>query len=532
MLHGNECFAQRLASFYNAPTLSHHARALDGVFVKVKVAGPAVGETRRWAAVCLTDPEFVPAIEVRMAAVVQGCGPVASVEAKVQRKELPVGSPSNASSTVPQPVALLRRLIQFDTTNPPGRVAECISFIDGLLTDAGIQTTILALDDAHPNLIARLPGRGDAPPLLLYGHVDVVTTANQSWQHPPFAAEVADGFVWGRGALDMKGAVAMMLTALLRAKADGLVPPSDVLLALVCDEETLGENGAKFLVEQHADLFDGVRYAIGEVGGFTLYVGGRRFYPIMVAEKQVCWLQATVRGPGGHASMPARGGAMARLARLLARLDRRRLPVHVTPASRLMLTTMADALGGPTGLLLGRLLNPLLTDRVLDLLGERGRIFDSLLHNTVCPTILHASDKINVIPGTVSVELDGRLLPGYGPDDLTAEVMRLAGSDVALEVVQYEPGPAEPDMGLFDTLSGVLREADPAGIPVPTLVPGVTDGRVFSRLGIQTYGFMPMQLPEGLSFTQTIHGADERIPVEAVDFGAGAIYALLQRFGG
>ncbi|MFL7810024.1 MAG: peptidase M20, partial [Anaerolineae bacterium] len=153
-------------------------------------------------------------------------------------------------------------------------------------------------------------------------------------------------------------------------------------------------------------------------------------------------------------------------------------------------------------------------------------------HNTVCPTILHASDKINVIPGTVSVELDGRLLPGYGPDDLIAEVTHLVGSDVALDVVQYEPGPAEPNMGLLNTLAGVLREADPAGIPVPTLVPGVTDGRVFARLGIQTYGFTPVQLPEDLSFAQTIHGADERIPVEGVDFGADAIYALLQRFGG
>ena len=442
-----------------------------------------------------------------------------------------MGPASHGSANDLQPVELLQKLIRFDTTNPPGNVTECISFIDGLLTDAGVQTTILAREAERPNLIARLPGEGNAPPLLLYGHVDVVTTANQQWQHPPFEGRVADGFVWGRGALDMKGAIAMMLTAFLRAKADNLALPGDVVLTFVCDEETLGSCGARFLVEEHADLFDGIRYAIGEFGGFTFYVAGHRFYPIMVAEKQACWMKATVRGLGGHGSRPVRGGAMARLARLLAQLDKRRLPVHITPAARLTIRAMADAIGGPTGLILGQLLNPALTDRVLDLLGERGRVFDPGLHNTVSPTILHGSDKVNVIPSAVSVELDGRLLPGYGPDDLVAELAYLVGNDVAFEVIQSEPGPAEPDMGLFDTLAGILRQADPDGIPVPLLLPATTDGRLFSRLGIQTYGFTPMQLPEDLNFTQTIHGTDERIPVEAVGFGADAIYALLQRFG-
>jgi len=429
------------------------------------------------------------------------------------------------------PVELLQKLIRFDTTNPPGQESACISFVAGLLNEAGIPARVLAKVPARPNLVARLPGRGQAPPLLMYGHVDVVTTEHQPWEVPPFEGRIQDGFVWGRGALDMKGGVAMMLSAFLRAKADGLEPPGDVILALVCDEEALGAFGAKFLVEEHPDEFKGVRYAIGEFGGFTLYVGARRLYPIQVAEKQACSVRATVRGPGGHGSLPVRDGAMAKLGRLLQQLNGRRLPVRITPAARLMLGEMAAALGGVTGLMLRGLLNPGLTNGILNLLGERGRIFDPVLHNTVSPTILRGSEKFNVIPSEVAVELDGRLLPGCRPDDMIDELRQIAGGDVELEVVNYDPGPAtEPDMGLFGVLAGVLREADPDGIPVPMLLTAVTDARLFSRLGIQTYGFLPMQLPADFSFQNTIHAANERIPVGAVEFGSDAIFNLLGRF--
>jgi acetylornithine deacetylase/succinyl-diaminopimelate desuccinylase-like protein len=441
-------------------------------------------------------------------------------------------SAGNISSIYQRPAELLQRLIQFDTTNPPGNEAECISFIKGLLTEAGIGATILARAPERPNLIARLPGQGNATPLLLYGHVDVVTTKNQQWHQPPFEGKVVDGFVWGRGALDMKGGVAMMLAAFVRAKVEGLSLPGDVVFTIVSDEEAFGDFGARFLVENHSDLFDGIRYAIGEFGGFSFYVGKQRFYPIMVAEKQFCWLRATARGLGGHGSLPVRGGAMARLSQLLQKLDKHRLPAHVTPVARLMCKTMASSVGGLTGLILGQLTNPLLTDCVLNLLGERGRVFDPLLHNTVSATILHGSDKINVIPCEVSVEMDGRLLPGCGPDDMVAELRQLFDNNIEMEIIRYDPGPSEPDMGLFDSLTDILREADPDGIAVPLLLSGVTDGRFFSRLGIQTYGFLPMLLPEDFNFSQSIHAADERIPLDAVNFGANAIYKLLQRFRG
>ena len=428
-----------------------------------------------------------------------------------------------------RPAELLQRLIQFDTTNPPGNETEIIAFINKLLTDAGVPTQILAKAPHRPNLIARLKGRGDAPPLLLQGHVDVVTTEGQTWQVPPFEGRIADGYVWGRGALDMKGGVTMMLSSILRARAEGLTPPGDIILAILADEEAGSDMGAKFLVEEHPELFEGVRYAIGEFGGFTFYVGDQRFYPIQVAEKQICWMKATVRGPAGHGSRPIRGGAMARLGEMLLKLDRHRLPVHVTPVPRQMFGTMADALGGVTGVVLRQLLSPRLADRIIDLLGERGRLFDAMLHNTVSPTIVRGGEKINVIPSKVTVELDGRLLPGQTPEDMVRELRAIVGDEVELEVLRHDPGPPEPDMGWFDDLAAILRELDPEGVPTPLLQVGVTDARFFARLGIQTYGFLPLKLPPDFDFASTIHAANERVPVEAIEFGAEALYRAIQR---
>jgi acetylornithine deacetylase/succinyl-diaminopimelate desuccinylase-like protein len=436
----------------------------------------------------------------------------------------------NPSLIHTRPVELLQKLIQFDTTNPPGIEVECITYINDLLKSAGFETTLLAKDPKRPNLITRLKGRGEAPPLMLYGHVDVVTTANQSWTHPPFEGKIVDDYLWGRGTLDMKGGVAMMIAALLRAKAEGLEPAGDVVLAILSDEEAYGDYGAKFLVEEHPEHFEGIRFALGEIGGFTMWINGKRFYPIQVAEKQICLMKATVQGQGGHGALPVRGGAMAKLSRLLQLLDTHWLPPHVTPVARKMFKTVASEVGGVTGLLLGSLTNPIFTDPLLKLIGERGELFTTMLHNTVSPTILHGSDKINVIPSQVSVEIDGRLLPGYTPEDMISELRAMVGNQVTFEVIRHDPGPSEPDMGLFDTLDDILQSADPGSIPIPMLMSGVTDGRFFSRLGIQTYGYLPMKLPEGFEYSPTIHAANERIPVEAVEFGTNAMYQVLQRF--
>ncbi|MFN2152763.1 MAG: M20/M25/M40 family metallo-hydrolase [Anaerolineales bacterium] len=429
------------------------------------------------------------------------------------------------------PLEILQTLIQFDTTNPPGNEYLAIDWARNYLADAGIESQIYAKDPQRPNLIARLKGNGSAPPLLLQGHVDVVTTAGQDWEHPPFGGEIHNGYIWGRGALDMKSAVAMMMAAFLKAHQDQTSLPGDVILCLLADEEAGGDYGAKFLVEEHPHLFEGVRFALGEAGGFSLGIMGKTFFPIMVAEKQICWMKLTLHGPAGHGSMIHRGGAMAQLGQILRILDRQRLPVHISQPVREMFNGIANGLSFPANLLVRQMLNPRLTDRILGLLGASGKLFEPLFHNTVNATILHASDKINVIPAEISLELDGRLLPGQTPENMKQELRAMLGENFDLEVVRHDAGPAEPDMGLFPILTEILRQREPDGHPVPLVMMGVTDARFFSKLGIQTYGFTPMQLPLDFKFAELAHAANERIPVEAMDFGTQAIFDVLQRFG-
>jgi acetylornithine deacetylase/succinyl-diaminopimelate desuccinylase-like protein len=284
-------------------------------------------------------------------------------------------------------------------------------------------------------------------------------------------------------------------------------------------------------VEEHPELFQGIKYAIGEFGGFSFNLGRRRFYPIMVAEKQVCHLRVTFKGTGGHASLVQGNNPMAALAQFLQRVQSRQLPTHVTPEARMMFQAIGKHLAPPARLGMAALLNPRSTALTLKLLGARGRTFGPLFRNTVNPTIVRGGEQINVVPGEVSVDLDGRILPRFSPDQLVSEIAAMAGTDATIEVLSHDPGLQHNDMGLFDTLSGVLQESDPEGIPVPMLMPAATDGRLFARLGIQTYGFLPMLLPPTLDFAAVIHGPDERVPVDAINFGADAVYRLLQRYG-
>lgn len=430
------------------------------------------------------------------------------------------------------PADLLRRLIRFDTTNPPGNESECVKWVKSLCDDAGLETKVVAKATERPNLLVRAPGRGAAPPLLLQGHVDVVTTEGQSWRHDPFAAELVDGEIWGRGALDMKGGVAMMLGAILRLAASEEPPAGDVLLCVLADEEALGTYGARFLVEEHPELFAGVRHALGEFGGARTEIAGLPTYPIQVGEKQVCWTRAILRGPGGHGSLPLRDGAMAKLGRFLTALNAERLPVHVTEIPRAMIEDLAAALpaGGPE--LAAALLDPEQTDATLDALGDAAVTLDPMFHNTVNATVVRGGGKVNVVPSEVELDLDCRLLPGQTADDLFGELEQLAGGEVELEAVNYEPGAPQADLSLMPLLSDILVGADPEAVPLPMLMPGVTDGRFFARLGIQTYGFLPMRLPADMKFTSLIHAADERVPAEEVRWGADRMHQVLERYRG
>lgn len=427
-----------------------------------------------------------------------------------------------------KPEKILRRLIRYNTTNPPGNEKDCILWIKKILDEAGLDTIVVAKDPQRPNLIARLAGRGETLPILLYGHVDVVAAGEADWSVDPFAGEEKDGWVWGRGALDMKGGIAMMLSAILQLKTTGIKPAGDIIFAAVSDEEAGSEYGAGFLVSQHAEFFKGVRYAIGEFGGFPMYVGKKCFYLIQTGEKQRCWMKAKLTGSGGHGSQRHTGGTMAALGRIIRTFDRNRLPVHVTPIVRDMIQGMAKELPFYQNIILNGIIRPCLTDLILDRIGERGKLFDPLLHNTVNITMVSGGEKINVVPSEISFYIDGRILPGISTEQMIREIRQLAGDDFTIEIVQHDPSPPKPDMGLFSKLAGAVEKAHPGSKALPFLLPGVTDAAFFSKIGIQTYGFLPMNLPADFQFSRYIHAADERVPVASLHFGTDILSGVIR----
>ena len=428
-------------------------------------------------------------------------------------------------------VDLLRELIRFDTTNPPGNEEACVAHIESLLRDHGIESDRFEQVPGRPNLVAHHAGANGGPPLVLYGHVDVVTTAGQPWTKPPFGGELAEGYVWGRGALDMKSGVAMCVAAFVTAHEAGSQTP--LRLVILSDEENGGDVGAKFLSLEHPDALGGAKHALGEFGGATQWIAGKRFYPIQVAEKQICWLQARVRGKGGHAALGVKGSAMAKLGDVLRTLDRRQPPVHIIPLVREWFEAMAAELPRGPALLLRRMLDPRTADLAARAMGKHGRSLSRVIRNTASPTIVRGGDKINVIPREVELEIDGRILPGQTPDDLIRELHDLVGRrDVEFEVVRHDPGPPEPDLSFYEPLADILRELDPGSIPVPMLQAGVTDARFLCRAGVQTYGYLPLKLPADFEAFPLVHNADERVPADALGFGVEAISRAIERYRG
>ncbi|MFJ6798042.1 M20/M25/M40 family metallo-hydrolase [Streptomyces sp. NPDC091268] len=442
------------------------------------------------------------------------------------------------ASSLLDPVPLLQDLIRIDTVNPPGDEGRLVAHLERLLIAEGITDyKVVGPSAERTNLVVRFPGRGEAPPLLLHAHSDVVPVTGQQWTHPPFEGRLVDGEVWGRGAIDMKGGLAMMLAALFRLRERGERPAGDVILAVVADEEDGSGAGAGYLVENHPELFEGVRCAIGEEGGAGIELAGIRFHPIVVAEKRPGWLRLTLRGPGGHASrLAAPGNPMARLGAVLGALSGVRLPRHQMPAADRMLAALAGALPEPLAGAVARLREDGAADAPPSGLPQAEALqLDSVLRHTVNPTVVRTGHKINMMPAEITVDLDGRILPGeFEVADLVAEIRALIGDDIPVELLHEDPRVrpeliAEPEFGAFyHRLEAVLRAADPDAVPLPMMSPATTDATVFARLGIRCYGWLPLLLPAGAEHRRLLHCADERIPVDALEFGTRCLTELLR----
>lgn len=435
------------------------------------------------------------------------------------------------ASDPPPATEIAQRLVTMRTVNPPGDEAAAQRYLSSLIESAGIDVDIRERTLGRPNLIARLPGRGERPPVVLHGHVDVVGVDGQQWHDDPFAGTVRDGVLHGRGTLDMKSGVAMLTHAFLQTAVDGVVPAGDIVLVAAVDSESGGADGMAFLLDQHPAIFDGARYAIGEFGGFPLYAFGRTFYRIGVAQKRYAHLRVHLRGRGGHGSRPATGTVVGALGRTLARIDDATLPYRQTAVAVRVIGAIADAVAPDDAQRLRRLLDPAQFDEAVAGLGPHRATFEALFRDTANPTIITAGHKFNVIPSDATIEVDARLLPGRTVDALIADLRGVIDEDAIVEVVDAgPPSPLDFDAGLLDLLGSILTELDPRAIPVPYLFNESPDGRLFAAHGIQHYGFLPMNLPPEIDLTDLIHGPDERVPLAAIEFGARALRQLIARY--
>ena len=416
----------------------------------------------------------------------------------------------------------LQALIRIDTTNPPGGETAACEYIRKVLSAEGIESEILEKVSGRGNILARLRGDGSKKPLLLQGHTDVVIAEADKWKYPPFEARIAEGYLYGRGAIDMKNMVAMELTAVLTAKRNGWPLKRDVIFAAVADEEAGCEMGSRFLVENHPQKVS-AEYALGEIGGFSLDVRGTRFWPIGVAEKGVVWIKIKAAGAPGHGAMPNPDNAVVKIARAAERIGRVSLPLHVTAVVEAFIGAMAEAQPKLVGKILMQLTNPMLSNFIANKLVPDKAVARSLiasLHNTANATMLRAGEKINVVPGGAELYVDGRTLPGQATEDFIREIKKVIGDGYEIEIIASMP-PILTDLRdpAFATMKDIIRRHDPEGKPIPYLVPGFTDAKFFSKTGAKCFGFSPIEFGAGEKFAELFHGHNERIPVEGFKKG-------------
>jgi acetylornithine deacetylase/succinyl-diaminopimelate desuccinylase-like protein len=421
-------------------------------------------------------------------------------------------------------VDLCRDLIRFESVNDgtgrgPGERAAA-EYVAGKLEEVGLEARVFESAPHRTSVVTRMEGEDTSrPALLIHGHLDVVPAEAKEWRYDPFAAEIADGCIWGRGAVDMKDMDAMVLSLVRDRMRTGRKPPRDVVLAFVADEEAGGVFGAQWLVENKPELFADCSEGISEVGGFSLTVNDDvRLYLIETAQKGMAWIRLTATGTAGHGSMVNDDNAVTRLCEAVARVGRHEFPIHVTRTVRAFLDQVSDAFGIE--------LDADDMQATVAKLGPLARIVGATLRNTANPTMLDAGYKHNVIPGSAHAMIDGRFLPGFEKEWET-ELDAAIGPGITREYTHYDIAlETEFEGALVDAMSGALKAEDPGARPIPYTLSGGTDAKSFSRLGIRGFGFSPLRLPADLDFAGMFHGVDERVPLDALAFGT----RVLDRF--
>ncbi|MFJ9038281.1 M20/M25/M40 family metallo-hydrolase [Streptomyces sp. NPDC102406] len=426
-------------------------------------------------------------------------------------------------------VTFTSELIRIDTTNHGGgdcKERPAAEYAAALLSEAGLEPTILERTPGRGNVVARIAGTDPgADALLVHGHLDVVPAQAADWSVHPFSGEVRDGVVWGRGAVDMKNMDAMILATVRQWARVGFRPRRDIVIAFTADEEASAEDGAGFLTDQHADLFEGCTEGISESGAYTFHDGaGRQIYPIGAGERGTGWLKLTARGRAGHGSKVNPANAVTRLAAAVTRIGEHAWPIRLTPTVRAALSELAALYGIDTDVHAA----DLDVDALLTRLGPAAKLVEATVRNSTNPSMLSAGYKVNVIPGEASAHIDGRFLPG-AEDEFRAVLDALTGPDVDWEFAHREVALQAPvDSPAFAKMRAAVQEFAPEGHTVPYCMSGGTDAKQFSRLGVTGYGFAPLKLPEGFDYQALFHGVDERVPVEALHFGVRVLDRFLR----
>ncbi len=433
--------------------------------------------------------------------------------------------PNLIDEAADEAVTLTSELIRIDTTNTgdPATLTgerEAAEYVAEKLTEVGYEITYVESGGKNRhNVIARLagadPSRGA---LLVHGHLDVVPADASEWSVHPFSGAVQDGYVWGRGAVDMKDMVGMSLALARHYKRHNIVPPRDIVFAFLADEEAGGQYGAQWLVEHRPELFEGVTEAVSEVGGFSITLRDNvRAYLIETAEKGIRWMTLRVRGTAGHGSMLHHDNAVTKLSEAVARLGNHRFPLVLTDSVREFLAGVTEITGWdfPEDDIEGAVAK----------LGNISRMIGATLRDTANPTMLNAGYKANVIPSTAEATVDCRILPGR-VEAFNRELDEILGPDIEKEWLELPPVETTFDGALVDAMSAAVLAEDPGARTLPYMLSGGTDAKAFQKLGIRNFGFAPLKLPEDLDFSALFHGVDERVPVEALKFGT----RVLDRF--